>query len=112
MQSSFFDLENRHQQLEQLGDPLPKLSALVDWEAFRPMLDRVRQTARKSAAGRKPYDVVLMFKILFLLRRFNGVPQEHFALFLKEFEWRFNSSDPRSQLRQLTQWVRSEMLVI
>lgn len=43
------------------------------------------------------------------LRRFNGVPREHFPLFLKECEWRFNNSDPKSQLRQLTQWVRSEM---
>ncbi|PCJ90126.1 MAG: IS1595 family transposase [Porticoccaceae bacterium] len=43
------------------------------------------------------------------LRRFNGVPREHFSLFLKECEWRFNNSDPKSQLKQLTQWVRKEM---
>ncbi|WP_027948702.1 IS1595 family transposase [Haliea salexigens] len=43
------------------------------------------------------------------LRRFNGVPREHFPLFLKECEWRFNNSDPKSQLKQLTQWVRNEM---
>ncbi len=63
MQSGFFDLENRHEQLEKLGDPLPKLSALVDWEGFHPLL---REKKRKSTAGRKPYDAVLMFKILFL----------------------------------------------
>lgn len=43
------------------------------------------------------------------LRRFNGVPREHFPLFLKECEWRFNNSDPKSQLKQLTQWVRMGM---
>ena len=43
------------------------------------------------------------------LRRFNGVPREHFHLFLKECEWRFNNSDPKSQLKQLTQWVKKEM---
>ncbi len=43
------------------------------------------------------------------LRRFNGVPQKHFHLFLKECEWRFNNSDPKSQLKQLTQWVRENM---
>ncbi len=43
------------------------------------------------------------------LRRFNGVPREHFYLFLKECEWRFNNSDPKSQLKQLTQWVRKDM---
>ncbi|MCW9033779.1 MAG: IS1595 family transposase [Rhodospirillales bacterium] len=40
------------------------------------------------------------------MRKFNGVPKEHFGLFLKECEWRFNHSDPSSQLLQLRQWVR------
>ena len=43
------------------------------------------------------------------LRKFNGVPREHFHLFLKECEWRFNNSDPKLQLKQLKQWVRKEM---
>ena len=41
------------------------------------------------------------------MRKFNGVPKEHFGLFLKECEWRFNNSDPSLQLLQLRQWVRS-----
>ena len=41
------------------------------------------------------------------MRKFNGVPKEHFGLFLKECEWRFNNSDPSAQLLQLRQWVRS-----
>ena len=40
------------------------------------------------------------------LRRYNGVPRQHFHLFLKECEWRFNNSDPKTQLRQLKQWLR------
>ena len=43
------------------------------------------------------------------LRKFNGVPKEHFHLFLKECEWRFNYSDPKLQLKQLKQWVKMEM---
>ena len=43
------------------------------------------------------------------LRRFNGIPKDHFHFFLKECEWRFNNSDPKSQLKQLTQWVKSNM---
>ncbi len=39
------------------------------------------------------------------LRKFNGVPQKHFPLFLKECEWRFNQPNPKTQLRQLNQWV-------
>ncbi len=43
------------------------------------------------------------------LRKFNGVPREHFGLFLKACEWRFNNSDPSFQLRQLKQWVKRHM---
>jgi transposase len=40
------------------------------------------------------------------MRKFNGVPKAHFPLFLKECEWRFNTSDPRDQLKQIKQWVK------
>ena len=43
------------------------------------------------------------------MRRYNGIPREHFHLFLKECEWRFNNSDPKSQLMQLNQWIKQEM---
>ncbi len=43
------------------------------------------------------------------LRRFNGIPKEHFHLFLKACEGRFNNNDPLSQLKQLTQWVKTDM---
>ena len=44
------------------------------------------------------------------LRKFNGVPKEHFWLFLKECEWRFNNSDPKIQLSQLKQWVQGTLI--
>jgi transposase-like protein len=40
------------------------------------------------------------------LRKFNGVPRDHFSLFLKECEWRFNNPHPQMQMRQIKQWVR------
>ena len=43
------------------------------------------------------------------MRKFNGVPREHFALYLKECEWRFNTPDPKRQLTMLRQWVRKNM---
>ena len=43
------------------------------------------------------------------LRRFNGIPREHFHLYLKECEWRFNNNDPKRQLVQLNQWVKDSM---
>ena len=54
MQPGFFDLNSRYEQLDKLGDPLPTLSALVDWEGFRSLLSRIRQKERKSGSGRKP----------------------------------------------------------
>ncbi len=43
------------------------------------------------------------------LRKFNGVPRDHFPLFLKECEWRFNNPKPQAQLNQLKQWVKKQM---
>ena len=43
------------------------------------------------------------------LRKFNGVPKDHFGLFLKECEWRFNNPNPKAQLRQLKQLVRETL---
>ena len=43
------------------------------------------------------------------MRRFNGIPVKHFPLFLKECEWRFNNPNPKTQLKQLKQWVRQYM---
>ena len=43
------------------------------------------------------------------MRKFNGIPKEHFHLFLKECEWRFNNPDPREQLSQVKQLVRKHM---
>lgn len=41
------------------------------------------------------------------MRKFNGVPKQHFGLYLKECEWRFNNSDPSIQLIQIRQWVKT-----
>jgi len=43
------------------------------------------------------------------MRKFNGIPAKHFHLFLKECEWRFNNPDPKTQLKQLKQWVDQYM---
>ena len=51
MRPGFFDLDNRLQQLEALGDPLPKLNEIVDWEGFRPILMKIRQPA-EAPGGR------------------------------------------------------------
>jgi IS5 family transposase len=71
MQTGLLDWHIRFRQLDAGGDPLPKLKKLVDWERFRPELEAVREKERKSNAGRKPFDVVLMFKVLVLQSLYN-----------------------------------------
>lgn len=70
-QRSFFDLENRLQSVSQMGDPLERLAAAIPWECFRPLLVQVHEKERKSNAGRKPLDVVVMFKVLILQTLYN-----------------------------------------
>ena len=71
MINGLFDVDFRLQKLDQNGDPLPQLNAIVPWEEFRPTLSKLRDKPRKSTAGRKPFDVVLMFKILVLQSLYN-----------------------------------------
>jgi IS5 family transposase len=71
LQTGLYDLENRYASLSEAGDPLERLNAVMDWEIFRPILDRIDLKQRKSAAGRKPRCRVLMFKLLVLQRLHN-----------------------------------------
>jgi hypothetical protein len=66
IQFGFFDLHKRFSKLSEAGDALERLDALIDWEMFRPELERIDRKERKSAAGRKPLDRVVMFKMLVL----------------------------------------------
>jgi transposase, IS5 family len=70
-QPGFFDIQERAEQLSRMGDPLEGLKVQIDWEAFRCRLERIHDKPRKSAAGAKPYDVVLMFKMLVLQQLHN-----------------------------------------
>ncbi len=73
MSEGFFDKDFRLEELERCGDPLTKLNELIPWEDFRPELERTRKSAeeRKSPAGRKGFDVVLMFKVMILQSLYN-----------------------------------------
>jgi IS5 family transposase len=71
-QPSFFDDSERITALRRLGDPLMELSKHIDFEMFRPKLEEaLRKEERKSPAGRKPLDVILMFKAIFLQKFYN-----------------------------------------
>jgi IS5 family transposase len=71
MQTGLFDWQFRFEKLEKNGDPLRKLNDVINWESFRPTLSAVHVKERKSNAGAKPYDVVMMFKILVIQSLYN-----------------------------------------
>ena len=70
-QHSFFDEENRLAKLTKKKDPLVKLSTMINWEKFRPIIDRAMRKETKGYGGRPPYDYILMFKVLILQRLYN-----------------------------------------
>jgi|TARA_R110002020_G_C16227069_1_gene768067 IS5 family transposase len=73
-QMGFFDLSDRYASLDAKKDPLVEIDAVVPWEEFRSILDEVWRkpdAERKSRAGRKPMDTVLMFKTLVLSALYN-----------------------------------------
>lgn len=70
-QHSFFDEENRLAKLTKKKDPLEKLSLIIKWEEFRPIIERAMKKEIKGNGGRPPYDYVMMFKVLILQRLYN-----------------------------------------
>jgi hypothetical protein len=65
-QRGLFDLDDRYRKLSEVGDPLVRLAALVDFEVFRSTLTEALDRSDRSKGGRPPYDAVLMFKVLVL----------------------------------------------
>lgn len=74
-QPSFFDEAERLTALTKLKDPLVELKEHINFELFRPKLAEAFKP-KTSGAGRKPYDVVFMFKILILQRLYNLSDQQ------------------------------------
>ena len=73
-QMGFFDLSDRYASLDAKKDPLVEINSVVPWEEFRLLLEQVwrkPESQRKSNAGRKPLDAVLMFKTLVLSALYN-----------------------------------------
>ncbi|WP_373085935.1 IS5 family transposase [Sneathiella sp.] len=73
-QLGFFDIANRYAGLDAKNDPLLKIDSVVPWEDFRSQLEAVWRkpsNKRKSSAGRKPWDAVVMFKTIVLCALYN-----------------------------------------
>ena len=71
-QLGFFDAGERLRWLSASGDPLERLRAVVDFEAFGAELEAALPRADRSRGGRPPWDAVLMFRVLVLQALYNS----------------------------------------
>ena len=64
-----FDDQKTYEKLSAMGNPLEKIINVVEFEMFRDILEtKLLNQNKKNNAGAKPYDVVMMFKIMILQR--------------------------------------------
>ena len=66
-----FDEQNAIDLMSEMGNSLERLTKVVDFEMFRPLLeDKLTPKVRKYQGGARPFDYVMMFKIIILQRLF------------------------------------------
>src|SRR5580704_3283306 len=73
-QFGFFDAERRLAAITAKGDPLEMIVRVVPFEGFRAEIEAAVLTPvseKKSSAGRKPIDVMVMFRMLVLQSLYN-----------------------------------------
>jgi len=68
-----FDKEETFEKLVNMGNPLERISKVIDFEMFREKLEsQLLNQNKKNNVGAKPYDIVMIFKIM-ILQRFYGL---------------------------------------
>jgi IS5 family transposase len=85
-QRGFWDEQQRVAKLKDKKPVLKRLNDSIPWELFRPLLDKGYSQERKSNAGRKRIDPLILFKMLVLQQLFN----------LSDEELEFQVNDRRS----------------
>ena len=85
-QRGFWDEQRRVSKLQDKKPVLRRLADSIPWESFRQLLERGYTQERKSNAGRKRIDPLILFKMLVLQQLFN----------LSDEELEFQVNDRRS----------------
>lgn len=81
--SGLFAIGDHLRRLSETGDPLEALGRIIDFEAFRPVLDAGLGYSDGSKGGRPPYDPVTMFKVLILAAQ-NNVSDERMEFLIRD----------------------------
>jgi IS5 family transposase len=74
-QTDLYSYQERAQELARCPTALDKLDKAIDFEGFRPLLERLLRYGDGSRGGRPPWDEVLMFKII-VLQKYYGLSEE------------------------------------
>jgi hypothetical protein len=82
-QPGFFNMSDRLRELSAKGDDLGRIAAQVDFQQFRPQLERALPRSDGSEGGRPGFDRVLMFKVL-LLQAMHGLSDERCDYLIKD----------------------------
>jgi IS5 family transposase len=108
-----FDEIERLDELTKLGDPLFVLNEKIKWETFRPILKQIRMENPENIkkAGRKPFDEVMMFRVI-ILQSLYGLSDDQMEYQLKDrrsFERFVSDGDIRHQMPDSkTIWLYKE----
>ncbi len=65
-QPGLFDQQEILSRRDKKGDVLVRLNNAVEWKVFEPIIKKALSKGRRSQAGRKSYNPLLMFKVLIL----------------------------------------------
>ena len=87
-QRGFWDEQQRVTKLQDKKPVLRRLTSSIPWESFRPLLEKGYTHERKSNAGRKRIDPLILFKMLVLQQLFNLSVGVAFRLRLKSLNSR------------------------
>ena len=84
-QRGLFDEIERLAELTKLGDPLMQLNEKVNWESYRSILKQIRidNPDNVKNAGRKPFDEVMMFRVI-ILQSLYGLSDDQMEYQLKD----------------------------
>ncbi len=74
-QGGLFDYQERKAELAQKKRGLDRLNGIVNWESFRPELEKRIRFTEKPKGGPRPWDLVLMLKIV-VLQKFHGLSDD------------------------------------
>jgi IS5 family transposase len=113
-QIGLFDVENKLSELSAMGDPLEKLDKAINWNHFKPILNKAFRKERKSNAGRPPFDYVMMFKVLVLQTMYGlSDAQVQFQIIDRHTFKRFLGIRDESQIPdEKTVWAFREALTL